>query len=55
MRLVWSLRGARQQGGEKVLGTEKPPVPAFPGTPDNGVPASDTGALTVAWLPRVSS
>ena len=48
-------RRTRQVGVEKVLGTEKPPVPAFPGAPDNSLPASDTSALTVTWLPQVSS
>ena len=51
MKLVWTLKRTRQQGVEKVLGTEKPPVPACPGAPDDGVPASDTIALTGTWLP----
>ena len=42
-------------GCEEGPGQEKPPVPAFPGAPDEGIPASDTSALTVTWFPQVSS
>ena len=55
MRLVWPLRKARQQGVKKVLGTEKPPVPAFLGALDDGVLASDTNILIVTGLLQVSS
>ena len=55
MRLVWSLRRARPQGVEKVLGTEKPPVPAFLGALDDGILASDTNILIVTGLLQVSS
>ena len=55
MRLVWPLRKARQQGAKKVLGTEKPPVPAFLGSLDDGVLASDTNILIVTGLLQVSS
>ena len=55
MKLVWTLKRARQQGGEKVLGTEKPPVPAFPGALDDGILASDTNILIVTGLLQVST
>ena len=54
MKLVWILKRTRQQGVEKVLGTEKPPVPAFPGALDDGILASDTNILIVTGLLQVS-
>ena len=55
MKLVWTLKRTRQQGVEKVLGTEKPPVPAFLGALDDGILASDTNILIVTGLLQVSS